>query len=94
MDKQTVSFQDNADIELKDVKLYYNTNQFPELSFYGSYYKPHDERGLIKHHNLHFDPKIVMGVCAMCRIPCACVACTSYNIQMLCITNVYYSNVT
>ena len=25
--------QDNADVELKDVKKYCNTNKFPELSF-------------------------------------------------------------
>ena len=25
--------QNNADVELKDVKMYCNTNQFPELSF-------------------------------------------------------------
>ena len=83
MDKQTVSFHDNADIELKDVKIYYNTNQFPELSFYGPHYKPHDERGLIKHHHFRFYTKLGMGVCAMCSIPCACVACTSYNIQTI-----------
>ena len=29
------NIQDNADVELKDVKMYCNTNQFPVLSFSG-----------------------------------------------------------
>ena len=27
--------QDNSDVEQKDVKIYCNTNQFPEFEFYG-----------------------------------------------------------
>ena len=68
--------QDNADFELEDVKMYCNTNQFPELSFSGPYYKPHDTRGLSKHYHLRFDLKLGMVVCAIFHIPCACVACT------------------
>ena len=68
--------QDNADIELKYVKIDCNTNQFPELSFYGPHYKPHGARGLNKHYHLSFDPKLGMGICAIIRIPCACVART------------------
>ena len=34
-------------------------------------------RGLSKHHNLRFYPKLGMGICAIRHIPCACVACTS-----------------
>ena len=30
-----------------------------------------------KHYHLRFDPKLDMGICAIRRIPCACVACTS-----------------
>ena len=30
-----------------------------------------------KHYPLRFDPKLGNGVCEICRIPCACVACTS-----------------
>ena len=30
-----------------------------------------------KHYHLRFDPKLVNGVCTICRIPCTCVACTS-----------------
>ena len=37
--------QDNAAVELKDAKIYCNTNQFPELSFYGTHSKPHGARG-------------------------------------------------
>ena len=52
-------------------------NQFPELPFCGPYSKPHGARGLSKHYHLLFYPKIGMGVCAILRIPCVCVACTS-----------------
>ena len=69
--------QDNAVVELKDVKIYCNTNQFPALPFCGPHSKPHGARGMNKHYNLRFDPKLGMGVCAIFRIPCACVACTS-----------------
>ena len=69
--------QDNASVELKDVKIYCNTNQFPALPFCGPHYKPHGARGLGKHYHLRFDPKLAMVECAICCIPCACVACTS-----------------
>ena len=57
--------------------MYYDTNQFPELPFCGSHPKPHGERGSSKHYHLFFDPKLGHGICAICRIPCACVVCTS-----------------
>ena len=41
--------QDNADVAHQDVRVYCNTNQFPELPFFGPYYKPHGARGLSKH---------------------------------------------
>ena len=69
--------QDNALVELKDVKMYCNTNQFPSLPFCGPHSKPHGARGLSKNYHLHFDPKLGMGVCSIWRIPCVCVACTS-----------------
>ena len=59
------------------MKIYCNTNQFPELLFCGPYPKPHGERGLSKHYGLHFDPKIGHGICVIFHILCACVACTS-----------------
>ena len=68
--------QDNASVELKDVKMHCNTNKFPALPFCGPHSKPHGARGLGKHYHLHFDPKLGMGVCAIRRIPCACVDCT------------------
>ena len=68
--------QDNADVEHQDVKMYCNTNQFPELPFCDPHYKPCVARGLSKHYNLCFDLKIVMGICAIRCIPCACVTCT------------------
>ena len=69
--------QDNANVELKYVKPYCNTNQFPELSFSGPHSKPHGSRGLGKHYHLSFDPKLVMGVCEIRRASCDCVACIS-----------------
>ena len=57
--------------------MYCNTNQFPKLPFCGPHSKPHGARGLGKHYHLRFDPKLGMGKCKICRIPCACVAYTS-----------------
>ena len=68
--------QDNAAVELKYVKIYCNTNQFPALPFCGPHYKPYCARGLSKHYHLRFYPKLGMGVCAIRRVPCACVSCT------------------
>ena len=76
-------FQDNADVSHKDMKIYCDTNQFPALPFCGSYPKPHGERGLSKHYHIRFDPNIGHGICAIRRIPCACVACTSMIDQPL-----------
>ena len=64
-------------MELKDVKMYCNTNQFLALPFFGPHSKPYGARGLGKHYHFIFDPKLGMGVCAIRRIPCACVASTS-----------------
>ena len=57
--------------------MYCNTNQFPSLLFCGPHSKPHGTRGLDNHYHFRFYPKLGMGVCAIRRIPCACVACTS-----------------
>ena len=73
--------QYNADVEYKDVKMYCNTNQFPELSFCGPNFKTHGARGLSTNYHLRFDTKLGMVVCAICRIPCAFVACTSTQIN-------------
>ena len=69
--------QDNEDVAHQDVKMYCNPNQLPELPFYGTHSKPHGVRGLSKYYHLNFDPKLGNGVCAIIRIPCAFVACTS-----------------
>ena len=69
--------QDYSDVELNDVKIYCNTNQFPALSFCGSHPKPHVARGLTKHYHLRFEPKLGMGICAIRRIPYACFDCKS-----------------
>ena len=69
--------QDNAEVELKYVKMNCNTNQFPALPFCGPHSKPHGSRGMVKHYHFRFDPKLGMGECAIHSIPCVCVACTS-----------------
>ena len=61
--------------------MYCDTNQFPELQFCGPHTKPHGVRDLIEHYNSHFNPKIGHGICAIFRIPCAYVACTSMFYQ-------------
>ena len=53
--------QDNEAVELKDVKIHCNINQFPALPFCFPHPKPHGARGLSKHYYLRFDPKIAMG---------------------------------
>ena len=69
--------KDNADVEHQDVKIYCNIIQFPVLSFCGPYSKPSGARGLSEHYNFLFYPKLRMGVCEICRMPCACVTYTS-----------------
>ena len=69
--------QDNDDVAHQYVSIYCNTNQFPALPFCGPHSKPHGARGSSKHYHFRFDPKLVNGVCAILRIPCACVACKS-----------------
>ena len=68
--------QDNADVAHQDVKMYFNTNQLPLLTFCGTYSKPHGARGSSKHYHLSFDPKLGNGICGIFCIPCACVSCT------------------
>ena len=75
--------QDNADVAHQDVKIYCDTNQFPELPFCGTYSKPHGARGLSNNYHLRFDPKLGNGIGAISRIPCACVACTSIQLGKL-----------
>ena len=59
------------------MKIYCDTNQFPELPFCGPHPKPHGSRELIKNYHLRFDSKLGHGVCAIRCKPCACVGCTS-----------------
>ena len=69
--------QDNADVAHKDVKKYCDTNQSPSLPFCVTHTKPHGARGLSKNCHLRFYPKIGHDICAIRRIPCACLGCTS-----------------
>ena len=59
------------------MKICCDINQFPTLPFCGLHPKPREARGFSKHYHLQFDPKLCHGICEICRIPCACVACTS-----------------
>ena len=67
--------QVNEAVSHQDVKIYCNINQFPLLPYCGPHSKPHIARGLSKHYHLRFDPNLGNGVCAICRITYACVAC-------------------
>ena len=69
--------QDNADVAHQDVRMYFNTNKFPALPFCGPHSKSYGARGLSNHYHLRFYPKLGNGICAIFRILCACVACTS-----------------
>ena len=69
--------QYNSDVAHKYVKIYYDTNQFPALPFLVSHPKHHGARGLGEHYHIRFYPNLGHGICAILRIPCACVACTS-----------------
>ena len=44
--------QDNADFSQKEVKMYCDTNQLPELPFYVPHPKPRGARGLSKYYPL------------------------------------------
>ena len=68
-------FQDNYYVAHKDVKIYYDTNQFPALPFCGPHPNPHGSRGLIKHYHLRFDPNMGHGIFEIHCIPCDYVAC-------------------
>ena len=75
-DRQS-NVQYNSDVAHQDVIMYCNKNQFPALTFCGPHYKHRCARGLSKYYHLCFDPKLGNGVCEICPIPCACVACIS-----------------
>ena len=57
--------------------MYCDNNQLPTLLFCASHPNPNGARGLGKHYHLRFDPSLGHGICAICRIIFACVACTS-----------------
>ena len=69
--------QDNSDVAYKYVKMYCDANQFPALPFWYPHPKPRGARGLSNHYHLRFDPKLGHGICAIRRIPCEYVVCTS-----------------
>ena len=50
--KRDYRVQEDADAAHKDVKTFFNTNQFPSLPFCGPHKKSHVVRGFIKHDNM------------------------------------------
>ena len=62
--------------------MYCDTNQLPGLPFCGPHPKPHGARGLSKNYYLRFDTKLGHGICAICRIICACVAYTRQTLDL------------
>ena len=71
------NFEDNADVLHKDVKMYYDTNQFLTLLFCGSHPKPQGTTGLGNIFYILFNTNLGHGICVICRIPCAYVEFTS-----------------
>ena len=59
--------------------MYCDNSQFPTLTFCGFHTKPHETRGLGKQESIIYVliQNLDHGICAISRIPCACVACTS-----------------
>ena len=49
---------------------------FHKLPFCGPHTKPYGVRGFNKNYHIIFDTKLVHGICAIFRIPCAYSACT------------------
>ena len=66
----------NVDVAHKEVKMYCDKNQLPELIFCGPHPKPHGTRGMRKNYHLHFDTKLGHGIYEILCMKCACVACT------------------
>ena len=69
--------QDDSGVAHKDVNIFCNTKTFPSLTFCGTCTKSHGVRGLSNRYHMQFDPKLVHIICAILRIPFACVECTS-----------------
>ena len=82
--------QDNADVEHRDVKMYFNTSKSPELLFFGPHSKPHGARRLSKHHHLRFDTKKGEGY--MCNFPhIMCLFCMYINARQT--LNIWYTTI-
>ena len=50
--------EENFDVLHEYVQMLCDTNQFLLLPFCGTHTKPHGDRGLSKHYNMLFDPKL------------------------------------
>ena len=64
--------QNNEYVEHQYVKMYFNTNQFPELSFFVLHNKPHGAWVLGKDYCIHFDTILGYVTCAIRCITCVC----------------------
>ena len=69
------------------MKLYFATNQFPELQFLGPHHKPNGVRGLDKNYHMHFGIKIGHDTCEISHIHCAWTSCT-YILYQLWVTGI------
>ena len=78
-------------LRTKTWKYIFDTSQFPALLFCGSHPKPRGSSRLSKHYHLRFDPKLGRVIFAICRIPCACVGCTSM-LDKPCISSIPSTN--
>ena len=64
--------KNNEDIDHQDVKIYFTTNQFPELQFCVPHNKPHDVSGLSEQYHMRFDTKLGHETCSIQHSPCMC----------------------
>ena len=67
---------EDADVVHKNIKIFFNTSQFPSLRFCGPHTKPHGVRGLSKYYHIIFDTKLGQDTCEISQIPCVCVKYT------------------
>ena len=54
----------------------FNPTHFTALPFCGPHTKLHGVKGLSKHYNLRFEPKLGQVIYEIWRIPYSCVSCT------------------
>ena len=66
------SFQEDTDVSHKDIKIFFNQNQFPSFQYCGPNTQQHGIRGFSNHYHMQFDSKLGHVICDIRRITCAC----------------------